>query len=877
MRLLRVRLRNYRGVTESDVCFSRSGVTIVEGPNEAGKTSIAEALQLAIDSPDSSRGKKIRAVKPADRDEGPEVEITLSSGKYELTYRKRWLKSPQTTLKITAPQSENLTGREAHDRLEAILDETLDEQLWRALRIEQGKELSLPLFNMPSMGRALDSAAGGDLATDREDALWDRIGEEYDKYWTPRGQPKGARASSKDGVEAAQSEVDELTRRLRDVEDDANLISRLSAEAVELTATRAANEDHETQLTERWESTQSLINEVERLTAVYNAAEANRDRAASQQQRRQELIDALTNTNTALAALETEAEQAAPALAADARRSEEAETALATTRSALRSAQAEHRLAVEDRDYLRQKIEVAQLKARHERHSQATESLSDAEDHLNSAKVVDDDLVERIQQAYLDHERAKAVADSAAASIETTALSDITVSIDGNEVELPAGEVNRTLVDNEVTLVIPDVVQVRVSAGPDSKDLADRRSGTQQAYQRLCDEAGVTDLDKARSAAQQRREALRNRDEAHKAIQRELSDLTAEALLSKVKGLTKRVDSYPQERSADADLPEDYDTARRTASEMERSVDNRQTEYLACEEAAEKAAEALRKSQVNESVLAARIKDARNSKEHAASQLAAARDADQDADLTAALASAQQQADEADTALKDAQAKHDAADPESLEALLENAREATKRASKDLQSNSERQNELRISLDLRGEQGLHTLHSEALSRLQHVERQHDRTETRARVALLLKETFEKHRQQARQRYIGPFKQQIDQLGRIVFGPTFAVELSDDLRVVRRTLGSTTLDVDQISTGAREQIGVLSRLACAAIVSPDDGGVPVMIDDALGWSDPQRLQTMGAAIKAAGKQCQVIVLTCTPGRYSHVGQARVVHL
>ena len=99
----------------------------------------------------------------------------------------------------------------------------------------------------------------------------------------------------------------------------------------------------------------------------------------------------------------------------------------------------------------------------------------------------------------------------------------------------------------------------------------------------------------------------------------------------------------------------------------------------------------------------------------------------------------------------------------------------------------------------------------------------------------------------------------------------------DLRVVRRTLGSTTLDVDQISTGAREQIGVLSRLACAAIVSPDDGGVPVMIDDALGWSDPQRLQTMGAAIKAAGKQCQVIVLTCTPGRYSHVGQAKVVHL
>ena len=876
MRLLRVQLRNYRGVTASDVSFSRSGVTIVEGPNEAGKTSIAEALQLAIDYPDSSRGRQIKAVKPADRDEGPEVEITLSSGKYELTYRKRWLKSPQTTLKITAPQGENLTGREAHDRLNSILDETLDEQLWRALRIEQGKELSLPLFNLPSMGRALDSAASGDLATDREDALWDRIGEEYDKYWTPKGQPKGARASSEDNVEAVRSEVNDLAGRLRDVEDDANRMNRLIAEAVDLTATQAKNEEQEAQLTERWESTQSLRNKVDQLAADHKAAEANRDRADSQQQRRQGLIDALTDANKALAALETEAEQAAPALAATTRRNKKATTALAEARSALHSAQAEHRLAIDDRDHVRQKIEVVQLKGRHERYTKAAEALSEAEDHLNSAKV-DDEVVERIQQAHLDHERAKAVADSAAASIETTAFSDITVSIDDDEVMLPAGEVNRTLVDNEVTLVIPDVAQVRVSAGPDSNNLADERSRTQQAYQHLCDEAGVADLAKARSAAQQRREALRNRKDANEAIGRELSDLKPETLLSKVKGLTKRVDSYPQERSADVDLPDDYDTARRTASEMERTVDSRQTEFLTCEEAAEKASEALQESQVNKSVLAARIKDARNSKEHAESQLAHARDANQDEALTAALALAQQQADDAETDLKDAQVELNAADPESLEARLENAREATGRAIKDLQANSDDQNKLRISLDLRGEQGLHTLHSEALSRLQHIERQHDRTETRARVAFLLKETFEKHRQQARQRYIGPFKEQIDGLGRIVFGPTFAVELSDDLRVVRRTLDSTTLDVDQISTGAREQIGVLSRLACAAIVSPGDGGVPVMIDDALGWSDPQRLQTMGAAIKTAGKQCQVIVLTCTPGRYSHVGEAEVVKL
>ena len=161
--------------------------------------------------------------------------------------------------------------------------------------------------------------------------------------------------------------------------------------------------------------------------------------------------------------------------------------------------------------------------------------------------------------------------------------------------------------------------------------------------------------------------------------------------------------------------------------------------------------------------------------------------------------------------------------------------------------------------------------------MNHFAHEHTRQEARAETARLLRETFSKHRHQARQRYIQPFKESIDQLGRIVFGSTFEVELDEDLQVVRRHLDGTTLDIDQLSTGAREQLGVLSRLACATIVSPMDDGAPVMIDDSLGWSDPTRLQRMGAAITAAGKQCQVIVLTCTPGRYSHVGSAKVVSL
>ena len=874
MRLHRVRLRNYRGVIEIDASFSTSGVTIVEGQNEVGKTSIPEALQLAIDLPDSSQHARIKSVKPVRRDEGPDVEITLSSGEYELVYHKRWLRDPETTLEVTLPQSENLTGREAHDRLQAILAETLDEELWSALRIEQGTELTLPPFDLPSMGRALDRAAGGDFATDREDALWDRIGAEYDKYWTPKGQAKGDRKSLERSVGEAQTEVSELNKRLDDIESDATRMSWLVADARQLITTQAEYEKQQSELTERWESTQSLRNETERLTSVYDVAEAERNRAASEQQIRQDLVATFDSRNKALVELEAGAEQAAPALSAATGHNEEANAALNDALGALRSAENNQRLAIEDREYLRQKIEVAQLKERNERYMEAAKDLGEAEDYLGSAKV-NDDLVDRIEQAYLVAERSKAAAGSAAASVETTALRDITVHVDGDEVKLAADEVNRTFVDDKVVLVIPGIARIHVSAGPGSRELANRSNSTQEAFRRLCDEGGVADLGEARTAAQRRQEAQRNRDAALKAIERDLRDLTPGVLLDKIEGLSRRVVSYPKERPEDPPLPSDFEHAKRIADEMERSVADSQAEFRTSEDAAKSAENALQKAHGSENVLAARIKDARTSKEDAAARLAAARENQADEALTSVLVVAQQKADDSHKSLEEKKSELDAADPDSLRVLLENARKGTKRAFEELQSNERRQNELRVSLDLRGEEGLHTLYDEALNRLQRIKHEHERTEVRAEAVSLLQETFAKHRQQARQRYVEPFKERIDQLGRIVFGPTLAVELDDDLRVSRRTVDGTTLDIDQLSTGAREQLGVLSRLACAAIVSPDDGGVPVIIDDALGWTDPQRLQSMGAAIAAAGKQCQVIVLTCTPGRYSHVGNAEVI--
>ena len=89
-------------------------------------------------------------------------------------------------------------------------------------------------------------------------------------------------------------------------------------------------------------------------------------------------------------------------------------------------------------------------------------------------------------------------------------------------------------------------------------------------------------------------------------------------------------------------------------------------------------------------------------------------------------------------------------------------------------------------------------------------------------------------------YLAPLVRGVNNLGRIVFGPTFEAEVDDDFRIVSRFLNGVTIPFDSLSHGAKERLGVISRFAVGMLVS-DEGEVPTIIDDALGYADPKRLE------------------------------------
>ena len=161
MKLHRLVLTNYRGITHREIEFPGHGVVVVSGANEIGKSSMIEALDLLLHSKDRSNKKDVKQVKPTHADVGAEITAEISTGPYRFTYHKRFHKRCETQLTVLTPRREQLTGDEAHERVLTMLDETVDMDLWQAQRVLQAASTAaVDLSGCDALSRALDVAAG---------------------------------------------------------------------------------------------------------------------------------------------------------------------------------------------------------------------------------------------------------------------------------------------------------------------------------------------------------------------------------------------------------------------------------------------------------------------------------------------------------------------------------------------------------------------------------------------------------------------------------------------------------------------------------------------------------------------------------------------
>ena len=78
------------------------------------------------------------------------------------------------------------------------------------------------------------------------------------------------------------------------------------------------------------------------------------------------------------------------------------------------------------------------------------------------------------------------------------------------------------------------------------------------------------------------------------------------------------------------------------------------------------------------------------------------------------------------------------------------------------------------------------------------------------------------------------------------------------------------DVERLSGGMREQLSVLTRLAFARLLARDGHPAPVILDDALVYSDDDRIERMFDALHQQSRDQQILVFSCRQRAFAKLG-------
>jgi len=425
-------------------------------------------------------------------------------------------------------------------------------------------------------------------------------------------------------------------------------------------------------------------------------------------------------------------------------------------------------------------------------------------------------------------------------------------------------------------VTVPGALDVEITAGSSAEGLSRKVEEARRVLDDACAKAGVSSPDEARNAFEERREATRHLETRGQVEKDNLRDLTYEQLDRILLGLQQSVPEYLDRRVTEPPISPDLDSAKQERANAEALRQKAADEWESARDTLDTARNV--RDGLNTKYQEARVQLDLLSKDlgQAREKLARARGSVPDDALEATLANAVQAVASEKANVRTADALLKTKNPDRVKVLAETARGS-------LQTTQDRRRvaqtesiEVQTRLTIHGEEGLHEKLHASQTNLERIKAKNQSLFRRAASVKCLFNIMREERDKARRAYVAPLKEKIEHLGRLVFDTSFQVDVSDELQIASRTISSITVPFESLSGGTREQLSLIFRLACSIIVAKD-GGTPLILDDALGYTDPERLSLMGAVLATAAKNCQIVIFTCVPDRYANVGEATVVSL
>lgn len=846
------------------------GLNLFVAPNESGKSTVAEAIRAAFF--ERHKSSSVVGLRPwNDHSATPTVEIDFDIAGKPARLTKAFLGKKRCNLVIDGRQ---LDGLAAEDHLGGLLGFSFAGKgastpehmgipglLW----IKQGSshDIAKPVrFASDYLRNALGDALG-ELAASEGDEIIRVVEEERNELLTPStGTPRGTYQEALKRSSAIEAELAILQADIQAYRGGVDRLANLR-----LAHDREAAERPwlvlQTQLAQaqaQLADAQSLAQRKAAQDLVLTQATAHVNALRDQLQAMEREQDALSVRQANLKAAEDFLHQALGQLHAWEPRYAAAVETSQRAREQLRLA----RLAAERQGQQRTVTDLTAVVANlqhnhHEAQIQQNKLTNLRADAL--AVAVPSDQLDRLRACSEDLRTAQARLDAISTTLEFKLDATAKVKIG----QAPLSETNRLAIAARTDIDIDGVGRITVvPGGEDLEVLIAARNRQQDELTTLLQSIGVGSL----AVAEER---------ARRHVQRVAEAEASAAVLAAhaPEGLAALAAELAAQTAKLADARSVLDTLAEDTTSSALTVSNAESEDLAARDALEDAS-----TELNEAKFA--VGEASAQAKAAAEELAALQTTLDDPLRTAKKTEVSQ-------ALTDARAQQSTAQSQASElaqqlqtinllVLQQDVERLDRSAKQTVAAHTQRNTDitrLEAELEAKGALGQEEAAAEKMRELEQLRRRCEELGRRAKALDHLLKLLSEKRSALARRLRAPLQKHLNHYLQILF-PGAHVEVGEDLSpgaVTRAGAnGAETGEFLELSFGAREQLGVVARLAYADLLKEAGKPTLIILDDALVHTDQERLGHMKRVLYDAANRHQILIFSCHAEAWRDLGVA-----
>ena len=856
------------------------GLNLVVGPNELGKSTLLDALRAVLFERYSSRARPIVSLQNDRSGAAPVVELVFEVNSAEYTLTKRFVKNAYVQLKC--PDGTLLEADAAENELRNLLgfaeagnrganSETLG--MWGVLWVQQGQSFGrpdLPDSALASLSAGLESEVGTVLGGRRGRELPQVIEQRRGELVTaaqrrPRGQYK-------DTLDSVSELEQRLSERQQQQSEMSETLEQLEASEARLSRLEDGSQDRIDQ--EELTQAQAQLGEMMRHDLQVEAARSelqNRQVQLEQAQRAQ------SERASRRAEIKTDQEQ----LRLESERLEELQehereslAALDELRQAATNAEAAVEAAMQSEASLRgildrisRSAELNDLLRRQSDVEAAQKRLADAQRQAGQIQVTDETL-QRIRESAEIADKADAQLSVAATRVSFDIPSDRLAGIEADGA--PLADPPETVEAVEpVAITIPERGRILIEPAVADRDqlLRAEREAKIELHAALS-EVGAQSLANAQILRDQRRDLEITASAARQDLERLTPSGDASMLQPRIdelrqalEGLTSGEDTgqLPQRDQAEAALAS-AQTELQEARDEERiareavDVRGRAVSELSVE------VRTLRNTVHRQTELIERRDERLRSDTEAVSdqQLAAA------SDLAARAVTEQQQT------VSTLEEEWPASARTQLEARISRLESTIKQRENTRVDLRIKCAGLRERIEVQDSAGIAEAIEHTEHELEQATRRRDSLVRELEVLDLLADTLRAAESEARERYLAPVINRVHPYLQMLF-PNAEIGMDEELNITGMSrLAGYEESFDHLSMGTQEQIAVLVRLAFAEMLIDQGAPAAAILDDALVFSDDQRMRLMFDILSHAAQRVQILVFTCREQLFEGLG-------